>query len=343
MSTDPDTTAETSASMGNTERRTLVESINDALHAEMERDDRVMVYGEDVAQQGGVFRATEGLQDAFGRDRVLDTPLSEIAIVGTAIGLAMYGYRPVVEIQFSGFLAPAFNQLVQNAGRIRWRTRGEHSAPMVIRAPYGGGVRALEHHSESLEAIYAHIPGLTVAMPSTPYDAKGMLSSAIRYPDPVLFLEPKHVYRSFREDVPEGSYDVPLREARTHREGEDVTLLAWGAMVHPTLEAAATLEEESGIDAEVVDLRTISPLDRETVVESVRKTGRAVVVHEAPKSCGFAGELIATINEEALWYLEAPIERATGFDVPMPLLAREDYYLPNPPRIEEAVKRVMEV
>jgi pyruvate dehydrogenase E1 component beta subunit len=324
MSTDPDTTAETSASMGSTERRTLVESINDALHAEMERDDRVMVYGEDVAQQGGVFRATEGLQDAFGRDRVLDTPLSEIAIVGTAIGLAMYGYRPVVEIQFSGFLAPAFNQLVQNAGRIRWRTRGEHSAPMVIRAPYGGGVRALEHHSESLEAIYAHIPGLTVAMPSTPYDAKGMLSSAIRYPDPVLFLEPKHVYRSFREDVPEGSYDVPLREARTHREGEDVTLLAWGAMVHPTLEAAATLEEESGIDAEVVDLRTISPLDRETVVESVRKTGRAVVVHEAPKSGGFAGELIATINEEALWYLEAPIERVTGFDVPMPLLARED-------------------
>jgi pyruvate dehydrogenase E1 component beta subunit len=343
MSTDPDTTAETSASMGSTEQRTLVESINDALHAEMERDDRVMVYGEDVAQQGGVFRATEGLQDAFGRDRVLDTPLSEIAIVGTAIGLAMYGYRPVVEIQFSGFLAPAFNQLVQNAGRIRWRTRGEHSAPMVIRAPYGGGVRALEHHSESLEAIYAHIPGLTVAMPSTPYDAKGMLSSAIRYPDPVLFLEPKHVYRSFREDVPEGSYDVPLREARTHREGEDVTLLAWGAMVHPTLEAAATLEEESGIDAEVVDLRTISPLDRETVVESVRKTGRAVVVHEAPKSGGFAGELIATINEEALWYLEAPIERVTGFDVPMPLLAREDYYLPNPPRIEEAVKRVMEV
>ncbi|WP_458190672.1 alpha-ketoacid dehydrogenase subunit beta [Haladaptatus sp. NG-WS-4] len=325
-----------------TQNLTLVEAVNDALLTEMERDERVMVYGEDVAQQGGVFRATEGLQERFGGDRVLDTPLSEIAIAGTAIGLALRGYRPVAEIQFSGFIPPAFNQLIQNASRIRWRTRGEHTAPMVIRTPYGGGVRALEHHSESLESAYAHIPGLKVVMPSTPYDTKGLLISAIRDPDPVLFLEPKLQYRTARESVPDDDYEIPLREAAVRREGEDITLISWGAMMQRTLEAADHLKDD-GIDPEVVDIRTISPLDTETIVDSVRKTGRVVIVHEAPKSGGFAGELIARINEEALYYLEAPIERVTGFDTPIPMLGREDYYLPQPPRIEEAAKRILNV
>lgn len=324
-----------------TQSLTLVEAVNDALHTAMDADDRVLVYGEDVAAQGGVFRATQGLVDAYGDERVVDSPLSEIGIVGTAVGLAMQGKRPVVEIQFSGFLPPAFNQLVQMAGRVRWRNRGKHSAPMVIRTPYGGGVRALEHHSESLEAAYSHVPGIKLVVPSTPADAKGMLLSAIADPDPVIFFEPKRVYRSFRGEVPEDGQTVPLGEAVVRRSGEDVTLIAWGSMLHYTLEAAENLETE-GIDSEVVDLRSISPLDRETVIESITKTGRAVIVHEAPRSGGFAGELIASINEEALLYLEAPIERVTGFDTPMPMLAREDYYLPNPPRIEEAVKDVVD-
>jgi pyruvate dehydrogenase E1 component beta subunit len=326
---------------GATQSLTLVEAVNDALHHEMALDDRVMTYGEDVAEQGGVFRATEGLQEAFGEERVLDTPITEIGIVGTAIGLAMRGYRPVVEIQFSGFIPPAFNQLVQNASRIRWRTRGEQTAPMVLRAPYGGGVRALEHHSESLESAYGHLPGLKVVMPSTPHDTKGLLISAIRDPDPVMVLEPKLLYRSVRGPVPEGDYTVPIGEATVRREGTEVTVVSWGAMMDATLEAAENLAE-AGIDAEVVDLRTISPLDRETVIESVRKTGRACIVHEAPKSGGFAAEVIASVQEEAIVYLEAPIERVTGFDTPIPMLAREDLYLPNPPRIEEGVKRAVE-
>jgi pyruvate dehydrogenase E1 component beta subunit len=313
---------------------TIIEAINDALHEEMDNDDRTLVFGQDVASSGGVFRATEGLQDSFGGERVLDTPLSEIAIVGAAIGLSTYGYRPIAEIQFSGFLPPAFDPLVTNASRIRWRTRGELTAPMTVRTPYGAGVRALEHHSESLEAVYSHIPGLKVAVPSTPHDAKGMLISAIRDPDPVLFMEPKHVYRSFREEVPEGTYTEPLGKAAVRREGDDVTVIAWGAMMHKTREAVDNLND---VDVELIDLRSISPLDRQTVIESVKKTGRCVIVHEAPKTGGFAGELISTINDEALMYLEAPIERVTGFDVPVPLLAMEDFYIPQPPRIEEAI------
>jgi pyruvate dehydrogenase E1 component beta subunit len=320
---------------------TLVEAVNDALHTEMTRDDRVMAYGEDVAEQGGVFRATEGLQEAFGEERVLDTPITEIGIVGTAIGLSMRGYRPVVEIQFSGFVPPAFNQLVQNASRIRWRTRGEHTAPMVVRTPYGGGVRALEHHSESLEGAYGHIPGLKLVVPSTPHDTKGLLIAAIRDPDPVLVLEPKRLYRASRGPVPAEDYTVPIGEATVRRSGTDVTVVSWGAMMEPTLEAAENLAE-TGIDAEVVDLRSISPLDRATVIESIKKTGRACIVHEAPKSGGFGAEVIASVQEEAIVYLEAPIERVTGFDVPIPMLAREDLYLPNPPRIEEGVKSVVE-
>ncbi|MFC4549898.1 MULTISPECIES: alpha-ketoacid dehydrogenase subunit beta [Halorussus] len=316
---------------------TIVEAVNDALHTTMEADDRVLVFGEDVAESGGVFRATDGLQESFGRERVVDTPLSEIAIVGGATGLAMYGYRPVAEIQFSGFLPPAFDQLVTNASRIRWRTRGELTAPMVVRTPYGAGVRALEHHSESLEGAYAHIPGLHVVVPSTPYDTKGLLASAVRDPDPVLFMEPKRIYRSFREAVPEDDYEVPIGEAAVRREGTDVTVVSWGSMMPPTLEAV----DELGVDAEVIDLRTISPMDAETVVESVKKTGRAVVVHEGPRSAGVGGDVVARINDEALYYLEAPVERVTGFDTPVPLLSMEDYYFPHPPRIADGIERAL--
>nr|WP_216824737.1 alpha-ketoacid dehydrogenase subunit beta [Salinigranum rubrum] len=319
-------------------KATIVEAVNDALHTEMARDDRTLVFGEDVARSGGVFRATDGLLDAFGEKRVRDMPLSEIAIVGAAVGLATHGYRPVAEIQFSGFLPPAFDQLVSNASRIRWRTRGRLSAPMVVRTPYGAGVRALEHHSESLEAAYAHVPGLKVAVPSTPGDAKGLLAAAIRDPDPVLFMEPKRVYRSFREEVSEGSYTVPLGEAAVRREGSDVTVVSWGAMMHPTLRAV----DELDASAEVIDLRSISPFDRETVVESVKKTGRCVVVHEAAKSGGFGAEVAATVAEGALIYLEAPLRRVTGFDTPVPLLAMEDYYLPHPPRIAAAIEETVE-
>ncbi|WP_435125696.1 alpha-ketoacid dehydrogenase subunit beta [Halobaculum sp. D14] len=318
---------------------TIVEAVNDALHTEMAADERVLVFGEDVARSGGVFRATDELLEEFGEDRVVDTPLSEIAIVGGAVGLAMYGFRPVAEIQFSGFLPPAFDQLVTNASRIRWRTRGELSAPMVVRMPYGAGVRALEHHSESLEGAYSHIPGLKIAIPSTPHDTKGMLLSAIRDPDPVLFMEPKRIYRSFREEVPEEDYEVPLGEAAVREEGSDVTVVSWGAMMPPTLEAV----EELDADAEVIDLRTISPMDTETVVESVKKTGRAVVVHEGARSGGVGADVVARINDEALMYLEAPVERVTGFDTPVPLLSMEDYYFPHPPRILDGIERALSV
>ncbi|MFP9193354.1 alpha-ketoacid dehydrogenase subunit beta [Natrialbaceae archaeon A-CW1-1] len=317
---------------------TIVEAVNDALHQEMSNDDRTLMFGQDVAKSGGVFRATKGLLENFGEDRVIDTPLSEIAIVGSAVGLATHGYRPIAEIQFSGFLPPAFDQLVTNASRIRWRTRGELTAPIVIRTPYGAGVRALEHHSESLEAVYSHIPGLKVIIPSTPQDAKGLLISAIRDPDPVLFMEPKHIYRSFREEIDEDTYTEPLSTAAIRREGSDITVISWGSMMHQTLEAVDNLD---GIDAEVIDLRTISPFDKEMVTESVKKTGRCVVVHEAAKTGGFAAELIASINDEVLLYLEAPINRVTGFDVPVPLISLEDYYIPHPPRIEEAIKETV--
>ncbi len=304
----------------------------------MATDDKVVVFGEDVAESGGVFRATDGLKDRFGKERVTDTPLSEIAIVGGAVGLAMYGYRPVAEIQFSGFLTPAFDQLVTQASRIRWRTRGEWTAPLVVRTPYGAGVKALEHHSESLEGAYGHVPGLKVVVPSTPHDAKGLLIAAIRDPDPVLFLEPKHIYRSFNGELPEESYKVPIGEAAVRREGTELTVVSWGAMMEPTMAAV----ENHGVDAEVIDLRTVSPLDHETIVESVKRTGRALVVHEAARTGGFGSELVARINDDALYYLEAPVERVTGFDIPVPLLSMEDYYLPNPPRIEEGIRRVLE-
>jgi pyruvate dehydrogenase E1 component beta subunit len=324
-----------------TQNLTLVQAVRDGLYGEMERDDDVLVMGEDVGKNGGVFRATQGLFDEFGEDRVIDTPLAESGIVGTAIGMAAYGLKPVPEIQFMGFIYPAFDQIVSHAGRLRNRSRGRFNCPMVIRAPYGGGIRAPEHHSESKEAFFVHEPGLKVVVPSTPADAKGLLAASIRDPDPVIFLEPKLIYRAFRGAVPDDSYTLPLGEAAVRREGSDVSVFTWGAMTRPTMEAAETLAEE-GIDAEVIDLRTLSPLDDEAIVESFKKTGRAVVVHEAPKTGGLAGEITATIQEEALVYQEAPVKRVTGFDTPFPLYALEDYYLPESARIEDGIREAAE-
>ncbi|MDY7082626.1 MAG: alpha-ketoacid dehydrogenase subunit beta [Halobacteria archaeon] len=323
------------------EELTLVESVRDALHDEMERDSGVVVMGEDVGRNGGVFRATEGLYDEFGEDRVIDTPLSESGIVGTAIGMATYGMKPVAEIQFMGFIYPAFDQIVSHAARFRNRSRGRFTCPLVVRAPYGGGIKAPEHHSESTEALFAHYPGLKVVIPSTPYDTKGLLISAIREPDPVIFLEPKQIYRAFRGEVPTEPYEVPLGKAAVRREGSDISVFTWGAMTRPTLEAAEDLEE-NGIDVEVIDLRTVSPLDRDTIVESFKKTGRAAVVHEAPRSGGLAGEITAIIQEEALLYQESPVERITGFDTPYPLYKLENYYLPEPERIKDGIQNAVE-
>ena len=327
--------------MSETQNLTLVQAVRDGLHTELREDDDVVVLGQDVGKNGGVFRATEGLFDEFGGDRVIDTPLAESGIVGTAVGMAAMGMRPVPEIQFSGFMYPGFDQIVSHMSRFRTRSRGRFTLPMTLRAPYGGGIRAPEHHSESKEAFYAHEAGLKVVVPSTPHDAKGLLAASIRDPDPVIFLEPKLIYRAFREQVPDEPYTVPLGEAATRREGDDVAVFTYGAMTRPTLEAAETLGEE-GIECEVVDLRTVSPLDREAIVEAFEKTGRAVVVHEAPKTGGLAGEITAILQEEALLYQEAPIGRVTGFDVPYPLYALEDYYLPSAARIEEGILEAVE-
>ncbi len=326
--------------MSETESLTLVQAIQDGLATELHRDESVVLLGEDIGKNGGVFRATEGLYEEFGGDRVIDTPLAESGIVGTAIGMAAYGMRPVAEVQFAGFVYPAFDQLVSHAARLRTRSRGRFSCPLVVRAPYGGGIRAPEHHSESREAFYAHEPGLKLVVPSTPTDAKGLLASAIRDPDPVVFLEPKLIYRAFRERVPAGEHTVPLGEAAVRRPGSDVSVFTWGAMTRPTLAAADALEGE--VDVEVVDLRTLKPMDEATVVESFERTGRAVVVHESPKTGGLAGEIVATIQENALLYQEAPIERVTGFDTPFPLYALEDYYLPEESRIVDAIRSVAE-
>ncbi|WP_058827402.1 alpha-ketoacid dehydrogenase subunit beta [Haloferax sp. Q22] len=319
---------------------TIVQAVRDGLYTEMNLDDEVLVMGEDVGKNGGVFRATEGLWNEFGDDRVIDTPLAESGIIGTAVGMAAMGLKPVPEIQFSGFMYPGFDQIVSHMSRFRNRTRGRYTLPMVLRAPYGGGIRAPESHSESKEMFYAHEAGLKVVIPSTPYDTKGLLISAIRDPDPVIFMEPKLIYRAFRGEVPEEEYTVPIGEAAVRREGTDVSVFTFGAMTRPTLEAVENLEEE-GIDAEVVDIRTISPLDRETIVESFKKTGRAVVVHEAPKNGGLGAEITATIQEEALLYQEAPVKRVAGYDVPYPLYALEDYYLPSVARVEEGIREAV--
>jgi len=318
----------------------MVEAINLALREEMERDSRVVIFGEDVGKEGGVFRVTDGLQKRFGPDRVVDTPLAELGIVAAALGMAVYGLRPIAEIQFDGFIYPCLDQINNHIGRMRNRSRGRFTCPLVIRFPYGGGIHAPEHHSDSPEAILAHIPGIKVVIPSAPYEAKGLLLSAIRDPDPVFFMEPKRIYRAIREEVPEGDYAVPLGKARLVQEGKDVTLIAWGAMVREAISAAEKLKEDK-INVEIIDLRTISPMDVDAIVASIRKTGRGVIVHEAPKTCGVGAEIIALINEKALLSLQAPIERVTGFDIPVPLMKSEHYNLPNPKRIVSAVKKVM--
>jgi pyruvate dehydrogenase E1 component beta subunit len=320
---------------------TMVQAINLALRQEMAHDSDVVVLGEDVGIDGGVFRVTEGLLDQFGPDRVIDTPLAESGIVGASIGMALYGLKPVCEIQFLGFSYQAFHQLKSHAARFRSRSRGRHPCPMVVRAPYGGGIRAVEEHSESTEGFFIHTPGLKVVIPSSPRLARGLLVSAIRDPDPVIFLEPTRAYRSPREEVPEEVETFDLGVARLVQRGDDLTLVTWGAMLHTCLQAVEQAQEEHGYGIEVIDLLTLSPADLTTVIASVQKTGRAVVVHEAPRTLGFGAEIVARINEEALLYLEAPISRVTGYDVPYPLYAREAAYLPDAKRIVDAIEETL--
>jgi pyruvate dehydrogenase E1 component beta subunit len=326
---------------GGVERLTLVQAVNRALRQEMEADPTVLVMGEDVGQDGGVFRVTEGLFEQFGPKRVMDTPLAESGIVGTAIGLALAGFKPVAEIQFMGFMYPAVNQMFAHAARYRNRSRGRHHLPMVIRMPYGGGIHPPEHHSESYEALLVNTPGLKVVIPSNPYDAKGLLTSAIRDEDPVVFLEPKRIYRAFREEVPVESYAIPFGQARVAKGGKDITIIAYGSMVRQALEAHEVLGRE-GISAEVLDLRTLVPLDAEAILRSVSKTGRAVVIHEAPRNCGFGAEISALIGERALLRLLAPVERVTGFDAVFPYAMLEGHYLPSRERVVAAAKRALE-
>lgn len=319
----------------------MAKAINLALLEAMTKDPKVVVMGEDVGPDEGVFRITEGLYAKFGEDRVIDTPLAESGIIGTAIGMAIYGMKPVCEIQFSGFDYYNYHQLESHAARFRNRTRGRLTVPMVMRAPYGGGIRALEHHSESREAIYAHTPGLKVVIPSGPRNARALLHSAIQDPDPVIYYEPKACYRLFREDVPEAMETLPLGKAQVVKAGKDITLISYGASMRATLEAAESLEEEDGVKAEIIDLLSICPLDTETIVASVQKTGRAVVVHEGPRTCGLAAEIIARINEKVLMYLEAPVVRVTGYDVPIPYFSKEQAYLPDADKVLNAARATL--
>ncbi len=336
-----------------TRRKTMIEAIRDALEVKMAMDEDIVVFGEDVGYFGGVFRATEGLQDKFGKSRVFDTPISELGIIGAAVGMGVYGLRPVPEIQFADYILPAYDQIASEVARLRYRSSGEFFAPITIRTPCGGGIYGGQTHSQSPEALFTHIAGLKTVMPSTPYDAKGMLISAIEEDDPIIFLEPKRLYNGPFDghhdkpvspwsshpdsEVPEGHYTVPLGKAAIRREGEAVTILAYGTMVYVAL--AAT--EESGIDAEVIDLRSLLPLDEPAIIESVRKTGRCVVVHEATKTCGFGAELITIVQKHCLDYLEAPVERVTGWDTPYPHAQEWDYF-PSPDRVSKALQKVME-
>jgi len=313
----------------------LVQAINQGLMQALAEDQRVLVFGEDVGKDGGVFRATDGLFEVFGEQRVFDTPLAESGIVGLAIGMAVYGLRPVAEVQFLGFAYPAIDQIFTHAARIRARSRGRYSCPLVIRTPYGGGVRAPELHEESSEALFCHIPGIKVVVPSSPANAKGLLLAAIDDPDPVLFLEPTRLYRLLKEEVPEEPYRTPLGKARLAREGNQLTIVAWGSMLELVLRAA------KDYDAEIVDLLTLNPFDRETLLASVRKTGRVLIVHEAAQTCGLGAELAATIAEEAIMALRAPIRRVTGYDVVVPLPLLEDFNLPTPARIVAAIDELL--
>ncbi len=321
---------------------TMVQALNNALTLELERDERVLIFGEDVGKNGGVFRVTDGLQARFGAERVFDTPLAESGIVGTALGMALYGLRPVVEIQFAPFTLVAFNQIATQVVRMRYRSGGVFSVPLVIRTPCGGGVRPPEMHSDSVEAYYLHVQGIKVVMPSNPYDAKGLLHAAIADPDPVLLLEHLKLYRSVRQEVPAERYTVPLGQAALVKEGNDVTVIAYGAMVDVAKQAANQVEQTTGATIEILDLRTIAPLDEAAIATSVNKTGRAVVVHEAPRTGGVGAEVVAIINEHCLYALLKPVERVTGPDTPFPMPRLEDAILPNPKRVARAILRTLE-
>ncbi len=323
--------------MPDKEKMNIVEAVNAALEDEMENDEDVIAYGEDVGEDGGVFRATKGLQEKFGEERCFSSPLAESGIAGTAIGMSLYGFRPVVEMQFSGFSYLAFHQIKEHAARFRIRSRGDYNVPLTVRAPYGGGINALEHHQESPEAFFAHAEGLHVVIPSTPQDTYSLLRKSIQMDDPVVFLEPKKTYRAFKEEV-DGDKEVDLEEARIVQEGTDVTLIAWGAMV-PVAEDAA---DEIDASVEIVDPRTIYPTDFDTIIESVEKTGRAMVLHEAPKSAGFGAEIATRIQENAILSMEAPVERVTSPDVPYPLYTLEDFYMPNKERAVNGLERVLD-
>jgi len=316
----------------------VIQAVNRALRDEMRRNDKIVLLGEDVGVNGGVFRATEGLFQEFGPNRVIDTPLSESGIIGVSIGMALYGLRPVAEIQFMDFIYPAFDQIESELSKFRYRSGGQFTCPLVVRTPYGGGVRGSHYHSQSTEAFFCHTPGLKVVIPATPHDAKGLLTAALREPDPVIFLEPKKIYRTVRGEVPEDEFTVPIGKANVTREGEDVAVFAYGAMLHVAMQAAE-LAAAKGVDVEVVDLRSLIPFDIEAIMSSVKKTGRVVILHEACKTCGFGAEIAAQIAERCILNLEAPVVRVAGFDTPFPYVLEEDY-LPNPDRVLHAIEQV---
>lgn len=323
-----------------TKQLTLVQAVTDGLRTMLEEDDRILLLGEDIGKNGGVFRATEGLQEQFGEDRVIDTPLSESGIIGTSVGLAVNGFKPVAEMQFLGFIYPAYEQIMTHVSRIRMRTMGRYTVPMVIRAPYGAGIHAPEIHSDSVEALFTHMPGIKVVCPSSAYDAKGLLIAAIEDPDPVLFLESMKIYRAVRDEVPEGKYTVEIGKGKKLKDGDDVTIIAWGAMI-PVAMKAADEAEKQGITADVIDLRTLYPIDKDIIAESVQKTGRVVIVHEAHETGGLGNDLISIINDTSFLYMKSPIERVTGFDVPVPFFALEEHYLPTSQRVLKAIEKVV--
>lgn len=323
-----------------TKTLTLIQAITDALDTMLEERSEVLLLGEDIGKNGGVFRATEGLQEKYGTDRVIDTPLSEAGFVGAGIGMAVNGFLPVIEIQFLSFIYPAYEQIMTHASRLRMRTMGHFTVPMVIRAPYGAGVRAPEIHCDSPEAIFTHMPGIKVVCPSSPYDAKGLLIAAIEDPDPVLFMEPMRCYRSGREEVPEGKYKIEIGKAKKMLEGDDVSIITWGAMVPVVMKAAKEMEDR-GIHCDVIDLRTLYPIDKEIIADSVQKTGRTVIVHEAHATGGVGNDVLAIINDTSFLYQKAPVERVTGFDAPVPYFGFEDHYLPSADRVKFAIHKVM--
>lgn len=323
-----------------TNKLTLIQAITEAMRIMLDEKEEVIVLGEDVGKNGGVFRATDGLQEEFGEDRVVDTPLSEAGLMGTSIGMAMNGMLPIAEIQFFGFIYPAYEQIMTHATRMRYRSLGAFTVPLVIRAPYGAGVRAPEIHSDSVEALFTHMPGIKVVCPSNPYDAKGLLISAVEDPDPVLFLESLRSYRSVRGEVPEGKYTIEIGKGSKVKEGEDVTIIAWGAMI-PVATKAAEEAEKNGVTCDVIDLRTLYPIDKDIIAESVQKTGRCVVVHEAHSTSGLGNDIVSIINDTSFLYMKAPIERVTGADVHVPFFALEEHYIPTPARVKEAIDKVI--